>query len=94
MSVIEHPERDDTAVKVAEALWPQRYMGDLTTAEWAKCYAIVDAANDQLRGAVEAAREQIKALVMAQSAAGYVETAGWALLLDEIDKLPLQDRQR
>jgi polysaccharide deacetylase 2 family uncharacterized protein YibQ len=42
----------------------------------------------QLRGAVEAAREQIKALIMAQSAAGYVETAGWALLLDEIDKLP------
>jgi hypothetical protein len=40
------------------------------------------------RGAVEAAREQIKALIMAQSAAGYVETAGWALLLDEIDKLP------
>lgn len=52
MSPIEHPERDDTAVKVAEALWPQRYMGDLTTAEWAKCYAVVDAANDQLRGAV------------------------------------------
>lgn len=43
---------------------------------------------EQLRGAVEAAREQIKALIMAQSAAGYVETAGWALLLDEIDKLP------
>jgi hypothetical protein len=52
MSPIEHPERDDTAVKVAEALWPQRYMGDLTTAEWARCYAVVDAANDQLRGAV------------------------------------------
>lgn len=48
---------------------------------------------EQLRGAVEAAREQIKALIMAQSAAGYVETAGWALLLDEIDKLPTPEGQ-
>lgn len=35
-------DRDDAAVKVAEALWPQRYIGDLTRAEWQQCYAIVD----------------------------------------------------
>jgi hypothetical protein len=51
-------------------------------------HAIVAFTDEQLQGAVEAAREQIKALIVAQSAAGYVETAGWALLLDEIDKLP------
>lgn len=37
-------ERDESAVKVAEALWPQRYVGDLTRAEWVRCYEIVDAA--------------------------------------------------
>ena len=47
-------ERDDAAVRVAEALWPQKYVGDVTTAEWERCYAVVDAANGQLRGAVEA----------------------------------------
>jgi hypothetical protein len=51
---IEHSERDDAAQRVAEALWPQRYVGDVTTAEWERCYAVVDAANEQLRGAVKA----------------------------------------
>jgi hypothetical protein len=61
---------------------------DPETEDWVVLAEDYDALADQLRGAVEAAREQIKALIMAQSAAGYVETAGWALLLDEIDKLP------
>jgi hypothetical protein len=61
---------------------------DPETEDWVVLAEDYDALADQLREAVEAAREQIKALIMAQSAAGYVETAGWALLLDEIDKLP------
>jgi hypothetical protein len=56
MADIKRRERDASAVKAAEALWPQRYMGDLTTAEWERCYAVVDAANDRLAGAVAALR--------------------------------------
>jgi hypothetical protein len=43
---------------------------DPETEDWVVLAEDYDALADQLRGAVEAAREQIKALIMAQSAAG------------------------
>lgn len=36
-------ERDEAAVKAAEAIWPTRYIGDLSEADWRRCYAVVDA---------------------------------------------------
>jgi hypothetical protein len=36
-------DRDDLAVRIAEALWPERYVGDLSVRDWKRVYAMVDA---------------------------------------------------
>jgi hypothetical protein len=49
--------RDERAEKVAVAIWPTRYVGDLTSDEWRRCYAAVDALHpDQQGGRLYACR--------------------------------------
>lgn len=37
-------ERDARAAALAAKWWPSKYVGDLTTAQWARVYEAVDAA--------------------------------------------------
>lgn len=60
----ERPGYDDSASALAAALWPERYIGDLTADEWDRVYElidatysiIVDATTKRITGALRAGR--------------------------------------
>jgi hypothetical protein len=39
-------DRDEEAVALAEQWWPNRYVGDLTTAQWCRVYEALDATRE------------------------------------------------